>query len=116
MLSSLAARIDPGGRELRSCCEKSPHALLELLALGLPVFVVDSRRWIGDDSFDRATSAPYWDACCGECELPDAKMGKRLEAFRDRLSEYDPRGFAEKFGYLDTTLSYVNIIKECHAS
>jgi hypothetical protein len=90
----------------QSCCEKSPHVLLEMLACGLPVYVLDSKRWIGDDKFDRATSAPYFDERCGE-------KCSGEERFPDFLCRtYSPRDFVvEGFTYIHSTQILVDIMK-----
>jgi len=101
----------------QSCCEKSPHAMLEILAMGVPVFVVDSQRWIGDDSFDRATSAPYFDTeLCGDVNVPDKTMVEAFYKFRqaERLVKYNPRSFAERYTIESSTQILIDIVKECH--
>jgi len=99
-----------------SCCEKSSNALMEILACGVPVYVVDSKRWIGDDKFDRCTSAPHFDDRCG---IVGDAMGKEFDDFIARIeaNAYDPHSFVEE-GYTveKTAQILVDIVEACHGN
>jgi len=97
-----------------SCCEKGSNALMEILACGVPVYVVDSVRWIGDDRFDRCTSAPHFDDRCG---VIGGIEGQRFSEFIDGVNsnKYDPHGFvAEGFTVEHTAKKVWDILQECH--
>jgi hypothetical protein len=97
-----------------SCCEKSSNALIEIMACGVPVYVIDSKRWIGDDKFDRCTTAPDFSPACGM--LGDF-FGTDFNDFYDNVKEgkYDPFSFV-KNGYTVEIISnlLVEIVKKCH--
>lgn len=75
-----------------SCCEKSSHAILEIMACGCPVYVVNSPRWIGEWEFDRCSSAPHFSSECGV--IGDFE-GKGFDGFLNNLGNYHPRDFVE---------------------
>lgn len=98
-----------------SCCEKSSNALLEILATGLPVYVVNSHKWIGDDKFDRATSAPDFDERCG---IIGGYCGENFDEFYDnvKMKKYDPVSFVkENYTVEKISQKVVDIAEECYS-
>jgi len=97
-----------------SCCEKSSNALMEILACGVPMYVIDSKRWIGDDKFDKCTSAPHFDDRCGV--ISTAKDGA-FDEFRNNVhaGKYSPSEFVED-GYTAEKVAkiVIDIIERCH--
>lgn len=97
-----------------SCCEKGSNALMEILGCGIPVYVIDSKRWIGDDKFDRCTSAPYFDDRCG---VIGDREGTNFNEFYEnvRSKKYNPHDFiAESYTVEKTAQVMVEIIARCH--
>jgi len=97
-----------------SCCEKGSNALMEILACGVPVYVIDSPRWIGDDTFDKCSSAPYFDERCG---IIGDMEGKGFSEFLDNVHRgtYDPHAFvAEGYTVEHTAKRVWTILQECH--
>jgi hypothetical protein len=96
-----------------SCCEKSSNALLEILACGVPVFVIDSVRWIGDDRFDKCTSAPQFDDRCG---MINTREGSSFDKFKQNVAAgvYKPSEFIEE-GYTAEKVAkiVIDIIERC---
>lgn len=97
-----------------SCCEKSSNALMELMACGIPVYVIDSKRWIGDDKFDRCTSAPHFSERCGM--LGDFG-GKDFDVFYRGVQrgDYAPHEFVrDNFTVEKVAADFVEVVKKCH--
>lgn len=98
-----------------SCCEKSSNALLEILATGLPIYVIDSKKWIGDDKFDRATSAPHFSDDCG---IIGTRDGNRFTEFLNNVNsnKYDPLLFVKDFSVEKIALLLIDIIERCYCN
>lgn len=97
-----------------SCCEKSSNAIMEIMACGLPVYVVDSKRWIGDDKFDRCTSAPHFSDACG---VKGDFYGAGFGEFYDKVKagRYDPHFFVrENHSAEKVATDLVEVVKKCH--
>lgn len=92
-----------------SCCEKSSNALLEIMATGLPVYVVDNKRWIGDDKFEKCSSAPDFDRTCG---IIGDYIGSRFEEFYDKVRQknYDTHAFIKSKYTVETVAQ--NLVNE----
>lgn len=97
-----------------SCCEKSSNALIEIMACGIPVYVIDSKRWIGDDKFDRCTSAPHFNNACG---VIGDFYGKDFDIFYQRVQhgEYEPHSFVLMNHTVEKVAAdLVEVVKKCH--
>jgi len=97
-----------------SCCEKSSNAMMEILACGIPVYVIDSKRWIGDDRFDRCTSAPHFSDACG---MKGNFEGQDFDMFYRGVQQgqYDPHKFvAENYTVEKVAADLVEVVKKCH--
>lgn len=97
-----------------SCCEKSSNAMMEILSCGLPIYVIDSKRWIGDDKFDRCTSAPHFSSACG---VIGDNLGTGFGEFYElvRMNKYNPRAFInEGFTVEKIAKLLTEIVEKCH--
>lgn len=95
-----------------SCCEKGSNVLMEIRATDLPVYVCNSIRWIGDDRFDRCSSAPYFDDRCG---IIGDRKGNGWIDFLQGLGTYRPREFVlENYTVEHSALRLIDIVKGCH--
>jgi hypothetical protein len=97
-----------------SCCEKSSNAMMEILACDIPIYVVDAKRWIGDDRFITATSAPHFDDRCGMIGDPH---GAGFDEFYHNVltGKYHPREFvADGFTVEHNARRLLQIVEECH--
>lgn len=97
-----------------SCCEKSSNALLEILATNTPVYIVDSNRWIGDDKFDKATSAPHFS---DECGVIDNFNGEDFDLFYEKvkMNHYHPLSFTKDFNVDVIAQKVIDILEECYS-
>lgn len=106
-----------------SCCEKSSNALLEIMACDIPVYVIDSKRWIGNDKFDQCSSAPDFSEICGvkesiEWDAKDDVKGKLFDSFYDNVKAniYKPREFIlDGYTVEKMALRVKEILELCHA-
>lgn len=97
-----------------SCCEKSPHALLEIMSMGLPAFVIDSKKWIGDDKFDQCTSAPDWSDECG-IKSSNEQIDDRFSTFLARLDQFKPREYVCRERTIrQFAQRFLDIVEACH--
>lgn len=97
-----------------SCCEKSSNAMMEILACNIPVYVVDAKKWIGDDKFDRCTSAPHFDERCG---MIGDRSGTGFGQFYENVKsgKYRPREFVlDGYTVEHGARRLVKIVEECH--
>lgn len=70
--------------------ESQGIALMEIMATGTPVFVLNQPKW---NEFD-STSAPYFDGRCGKiAELNDPGCYSEWEDFLGKVDSYSPRDY-----------------------
>ena len=87
----------------------------------MPVFVVDNRWWIGDNKFEKCTSAPYFDEkLCGVKYPPDGSSypEQAFKRFKDpgNLASYHPREFVEAgYTYLHSTRAFLDCVRKAYA-
>ena len=96
-----------------SCCEKSSNALLEILATNTPVYVIDSKRWIGDDKFDRATSAPHFSPVCGAKNSDNIDFNTFIENVK--TNKYNPIDFVIDYDIDKIAQKVLDILEECYS-
>ncbi len=97
-----------------SCCEKSSNALMEIMACGVPVYVVEQKRWIGNDKFDRCSAAPHFGERCGY--IGDF-WSKDFDMFYNgvQTKKYDPHSFVvESYTAEIVAEKLVEVVKKCH--
>jgi hypothetical protein len=97
-----------------SCCEKSSNALMEILACGVPIYVIEQKRWIGNDKFDQCSSAPHFDDRCG---MIGDFWSKDFDIFYNNVKtgKYDPHAFIlDGYTVEKIVARLMEIVKKCH--
>jgi hypothetical protein len=97
-----------------SCCEKSSNALMEIMACGVPIYVIEQKRWIGNDKFDQCSAAPHFDDRCG---MIGDFAGKGFDDFYSNVKngKYDPYSFVkENYTCEKVAADLVEVVKQCH--
>ena len=110
--------------DLLTACEQSLFAVLntgtesqgiayqEILATGVPCYVIDKQVWDDQPGYNfAATSAPYFDDRCGIKHHNLSRFGE----FLDKLSTFKPRNYILDNLTLEKGASeYIRLLEECH--
>lgn len=76
-------------------CESQGIAIEEIMSTNTPLFVWDVEHWVdrGEEFKVPATSIPYWDDRCGECEINPKKIKESFHIFLEKFAFFKPRDY-----------------------
>lgn len=84
---------------------------MEILAMGLPCYVLNRTIWKNNNYGVPATSVPYFDDTCGI--IADDLDFSRLDAFVQSINQYQPRDFiCNNFNLSKKANDYCNLLKQ----
>ena len=97
---------------LNTATESQGIAYQEILATGVPCYVIDKTVWNDQPGYNfPATSAPYFDDRCGIKHHNLSRLGE----FLDKLSTFKPRDYIVDNLTLEKSASeYIKLLEMCH--